>query len=170
MSFLIIHHGTPNLLLPSPRLNTRFLLISPHRRRKQKVRNTSENLDDQLSTELVKELLEKWVLKSASPLVALEYSNGWDPMFDGQNGNGVWPKFFNGFRFNLEEVDSATQYFSESNLLGKNKFLAVNKGVLKDRKNKGKSREITINKRAVLGGGRASAIASNEKWLPKPER
>ncbi|KAM7512880.1 hypothetical protein LguiB_011755 [Lonicera macranthoides] len=150
-----------------------FLLISQHRRRKQKVRNTSENSDDQLSTELVKEFYNR----SASPLVALKYSNGWDPMFDGQNGNGVWPEFFNSFRFNLEEVESATQYFSESNLLGKSKFSAVYKGVLKDRKNKlfllflllifntnlclskrtrtkfgGKSMEITIDKKAVLGG------------------
>ncbi|KAM7525632.1 hypothetical protein LguiA_015534 [Lonicera macranthoides] len=105
-----------------------FLLISRHRRRKQKVGNTSENSDDQLSTEPVKEFYSR----SASPLLALEYSNGWDPMFDGQNGNGVWPEFFNSFRFNLEEVESATQYFTESNLLGKSKFSAVYKGVLKD--------------------------------------
>lgn len=105
-----------------------FLLIFQHRRRKQKVGNTSENSDDRLSTEPVKEFYSR----SASPLVALEYSNGWDPMFDGQNGNGVWPEFFNSFRFNLEEVESATQYFSESNLLGKSKFSTVYKGVLKD--------------------------------------
>ncbi|KAM7531173.1 hypothetical protein LguiB_034583 [Lonicera macranthoides] len=105
-----------------------FLLISRHRRQKQKVGNTSENSDDQLSTEPVKEFYSR----SASPLLALEYSNGWDPMFDGQNGNGVWPEFFNSFRFNLEEVESATQYFTESNLLGKSKFSAVYKGVLKD--------------------------------------
>ncbi|GER38725.1 leucine rich repeat receptor kinase [Striga asiatica] len=34
--------------------------------------------------------------------------------------------------FNLEEVESATQHFSEANLLGKSKFCRVYKGVLKD--------------------------------------
>jgi hypothetical protein len=104
-----------------------FMLVFRHRRRKQRLGgDASENSDDR--TESAKEIRSR----SASPLVALEYSNGWDPIFDGQNGNGVWPEFFNSFRFNLEEVESATQHFSESNLLGKSKFSVVYKGVLRD--------------------------------------
>ncbi|XP_076918252.1 uncharacterized protein LOC143578622 [Bidens hawaiensis] len=35
--------------------------------------------------------------------------------------------------FNVEEIESATSYFSDNNLLGKSKFSAVYKGVLRDR-------------------------------------
>ncbi|XP_047340528.1 probable LRR receptor-like serine/threonine-protein kinase IRK [Impatiens glandulifera] len=40
-----------------------------------------------------------------------------------------------GVKFNLEEVESATQYFSDINLLGKSSFSAVYKGILKNGSN-----------------------------------
>lgn len=49
-----------------------------------------------------------------------------------QIGNDDPDKFLQKFKFNLEEVESATQYFSEANLLGRSKFSAVYRGVLKD--------------------------------------
>ncbi|TYJ42705.1 hypothetical protein E1A91_A03G106000v1 [Gossypium mustelinum] len=42
--------------------------------------------------------------------------------------SGIWQSF----RFNLEEIETATQYFSESNLLGKSNFAATYKGFLRD--------------------------------------
>jgi serine/threonine protein kinase len=65
-------------------------------------------------------------------LVSLEYANGWDPLADSRNFNGDRQDMFQSFRFNLEEVESATQYFSELNLLGKSNFSATYKGVLRD--------------------------------------
>ena len=35
-------------------------------------------------------------------------------------------------RFNLEEIESATQYFAPRNLLGKSVFSAIHKGMLRD--------------------------------------
>jgi hypothetical protein len=35
-------------------------------------------------------------------------------------------------RFNLEEVECATQYFSDVNLLGKSNFAATYKGIMRD--------------------------------------
>ncbi|KAI3503788.1 hypothetical protein L1887_32238 [Cichorium endivia] len=48
-------------------------------------------------------------------------------LFDVQNNS------LSGFSFNLEEIESATRYFSDANVLGKSKFSAVYKGVLRDR-------------------------------------
>ncbi|GFZ06959.1 leucine-rich repeat protein kinase family protein [Actinidia rufa] len=70
--------------------------------------------------------------KPASPLVSLEYSNGWDPFAVSHDGIGASYEFPPGFKFNLEDVESATQYFSDGNLLGKSNFSAVYKGILKD--------------------------------------
>ncbi|WOL04334.1 LRR receptor-like serine/threonine-protein kinase GSO2 [Canna indica] len=69
----------------------------------------------------------------ASPLISLEYSHGWDPLADKRSGVGFSQEVSQSFRFNLEEVDSATQHFSEVNLLGKkNSFVATYKGILRD--------------------------------------
>ncbi|PIN00370.1 Serine/threonine protein kinase [Handroanthus impetiginosus] len=70
--------------------------------------------------------------RSPSPLVSLEYSEGWDPTNAAQDCNGLCHEFLHGSKFNLEEVESATQHFSSVNLLGKSKFSAVYKGILKD--------------------------------------
>lgn len=71
--------------------------------------------------------------KSSSPLISLEYANGWDPLAKGRNGDdGFTQEILERFMFNLEEIESATQYFSEANLLGKSNFSAVYKGILRD--------------------------------------
>ncbi|CAI9772502.1 unnamed protein product [Fraxinus pennsylvanica] len=105
-----------------------FLIVFRYRRRKQKVGNTSDTSDDRLSIDQAKEVYKK----SPSSLVDLEYSNGWDPAITSQDSNGICHEFLNVFKFNLEEVESATQHFSEVNLLGKSKFSSVYRGILKD--------------------------------------
>ncbi|PIA50030.1 hypothetical protein AQUCO_01300633v1 [Aquilegia coerulea] len=88
---------------------TGLLTFSWYRRRKQKIGSAFDTSDGRLSTDQVKEVYRK----SASPLINLEYSNGWDPLADGRSGNGFSQEALHSFRFNLEEVESATQYFSE---------------------------------------------------------
>ncbi|KDP25598.1 hypothetical protein JCGZ_20754 [Jatropha curcas] len=106
-----------------------FLIIFFYRRKKQKIGNTSEPSDGRLSTDQAKELPRG----GASPLVSLvEYSNGWDPFGEGRNGIRISEGCLNNFRFNLEEIESATQCFSEVNLLGKSSFSCVYKGILRD--------------------------------------
>jgi hypothetical protein len=75
-----------------------------YRRRKQKIGSLLEISDSRLSTDQFKMLIEKAV----SPLVNVEYNTGWD-----------LNNLTESHRFNLEEVEFATQYFSEVNLLGK---------------------------------------------------
>ncbi|KAL0329636.1 UNVERIFIED_CONTAM: Cysteine-rich receptor-like protein kinase [Sesamum radiatum] len=105
-----------------------FVGVVRYRRRKQKVGNKSDTSDDRLSIDQVKDVYKR----SPSPLVALEYSNSWNPTNAAQDCNGLCHVFLQGSKFNLEEVESATQHFSEVNLLGKSKFSAVYKGILKD--------------------------------------
>lgn len=106
-----------------------FLFVFQLRRRKQKIGFTADSTsDDRLSTNETKDLTSR----SASPLITLEYSNKWDPMMSYQIGSEDSDNFLHSFNFNLEEIESATQYFSELNLLGKSKFSAVYKGILKD--------------------------------------
>ncbi|KAJ6393825.1 hypothetical protein OIU77_023126 [Salix suchowensis] len=105
-----------------------FLIILRYRRKKQKIGNTSDSSDDRLSTDQAKDLHRA----GASPLASLEYSNGWDPLGDSRNGIEFSVEHLNKFRFNLEEIESATQCFSEVNVLGKSSFSTVYKGVLRD--------------------------------------
>nr|CAD1843604.1 unnamed protein product [Ananas comosus var. bracteatus] len=71
--------------------------------------------------------------RSASSLINLDYSNGWDPLADGKSALGFSEEVSTSFRFNLEEVEFATQYFSEVNLLvKKSNSLAIYKGILRD--------------------------------------
>lgn len=91
-----------------------------YRLQKQKIGNTSECSDGQLSTDHAKELSRS----GTSPLVSLEYANGWD--------SGFFQEHHNKFRFSLEEIESATQCFSEINLLGRSNFSSVYKGILRD--------------------------------------
>ncbi|KAF7820649.1 Protein NSP-INTERACTING KINASE 2 [Senna tora] len=105
-----------------------ILTFVHYRRRKQKLGNSYDVSDSRLSTDQAKGMYRK----NGSPLISLEYSNGWDPLADSRNFNGESQDVFQSFRFNLEEVETATQYFSESNLLGKSNFSATYKGVLRD--------------------------------------
>lgn len=104
-----------------------FLTVLTHRRRKQKIGTALDTSDGRLSIDEVKE----FYTKNASPLVSLEYSNGWDPLSE-RNDNFLSKENLQKFVFNLEEIESATQYFSGVNLLGKSNFSAVYKGILRD--------------------------------------
>lgn len=75
-----------------------------YRRRKQKISSSLEISDSRLSTDQFKET----TTKSSFRFGNLEYNASWD-----------LNNLTDSHRFNLEEVESATQYFSEVNLLGK---------------------------------------------------
>ncbi|XP_021668551.2 LRR receptor-like serine/threonine-protein kinase RGI5 isoform X2 [Hevea brasiliensis] len=107
---------------------TGLLTFTWYRRQKQKIGSAFDTSDSRLSTDQLKEVYRK----SASPLISLEYSNGWDPLAIGQSKNGLSQEFLESFMFNLEEVERATQCFSEVNLLGKSNFSATYKGNLRD--------------------------------------
>lgn len=105
-----------------------ILAFTQYCRRKQKLGTTFDISDNRLSTDQSKGVYRK----NGSPLINLEYSSGWDPLADGRNFTGFVQEEFQSFRFNLEEVETATQYFSEMNLLGKSNFSATYKGILRD--------------------------------------
>ncbi|KAG8094005.1 hypothetical protein GUJ93_ZPchr0012g19225 [Zizania palustris] len=101
--------------------------FSYYRRQKQKIGSSLEVSDSRLSTDHYQQ--KEVSRRSASPLISVEYSNGWDPLSGGVGSSG---EVGDSFRFNLEEVECATQYFSEVNLLGKSGFAATYKGILRD--------------------------------------
>ncbi|CAM8914161.1 hypothetical protein QQ045_033588 [Rhodiola kirilowii] len=104
-----------------------FMFVS-YRRRKQKNGSTLDSSDCRLSTDQVKEVC----LRSASSLISLDYSNGWDPLARRQTENGwVSQESLDDFTLNLEDIEFATQHFSEVNVLGKSNFTAVYKGILR---------------------------------------
>ncbi|KAL2348125.1 hypothetical protein Fmac_002125 [Flemingia macrophylla] len=108
-----------------------LLTFFRYRRLKQRIGNaSSSSCEGKLSPDQPKE----FYTKSTSALVNIEYYSGWDSLSNGQNANagGLSNEYPNKFRFNVDEVESATQYLSEANLLGKSKFSASYKGVLRD--------------------------------------
>ena len=102
-----------------------FMLLW-YRHQKQKFGTTADISDRRLSTDQVKAVCRK----NASSLISLEYSNGWDPLAKGQSGYSQ--EFLESLMFNLEDVERATQCFSELNLLGKSEFSTIYRGVLRD--------------------------------------
>ncbi|KAL8135242.1 hypothetical protein AgCh_010052 [Apium graveolens] len=104
------------------------MAFTMYHRRKQKLSTASDRSDSRLSTDNRKEVYGK----NGSPLISLEYSSGWDPLAEGRRFGGFSHEILQSFRFNLEEVQSSTQYFSKKNLLGKSKFAAAYKGILRD--------------------------------------
>ncbi|KAL0311664.1 UNVERIFIED_CONTAM: Somatic embryogenesis receptor kinase [Sesamum calycinum] len=98
--------------------------FSWYRRQKQKIGSAFDSSDSRLSTDQSREVCRR----SASPLISLEYSNGWDPLAKRQDVNSFSQEVLESHMFNLDEVESATQYFSDMNLLGKGSFLATYKG------------------------------------------
>lgn len=105
-----------------------FLAVSHYLYREQKLTDglaTSDGRNDQLKAKEV-------CRKNGSPLINLEYSSGWDPLAEGRRFGGVSQEIMQSFRFNLEEIESATQYFAPGNLLGKSVFSAIHKGMLRD--------------------------------------
>ncbi|KAJ8767597.1 hypothetical protein K2173_018155 [Erythroxylum novogranatense] len=105
-----------------------FLIVFRYRRGKQKIGNTSDSPESRLSTDQSKD----YCRSGSSPLVAIEYSNGWNPLGDGREGSRLHDQHLSNFRFSLEQIESATQSFSETNLLGKSSFSIVYKGTLID--------------------------------------
>lgn len=102
--------------------------FSWYRRRKQRIGFSLENPEGPTNTDQTKEVCRR----RSSPLISLEYPSGWDPLTKGQNWNEVSQEVLKGFMFNLEDVESATQHFSEVNLLGKGSFSSIYKGILRD--------------------------------------
>ncbi|KAJ0478888.1 putative protein kinase RLK-Pelle-LRR-IV family [Helianthus annuus] len=102
-----------------------------YRRRKQRIGTAFESSDSRISTDQyqVKEVANR---RSASPLISLEYSNGWDPMSNGQTGSGFLQDIPESYVFNVDDVESATRVFSDSYLLGKGSFSATYRGILRD--------------------------------------
>ncbi|KAI9079839.1 hypothetical protein K1719_038085 [Acacia pycnantha] len=88
------------------------------RRHKQKIESTNNASDSHVTR------------KNAAPLISLEYSNGWDPLAKGKNTYSQ--EILESFMFNLEEVECATQCFSEANLLGKSNLSGIYRGILRD--------------------------------------
>ncbi|KAL9231086.1 hypothetical protein vseg_006349 [Gypsophila vaccaria] len=105
-----------------------FLTFIRYRRQKQKVGTTIEASESRISTDRHTDLHSK----SPSPLVSLAYSSGWDPLADGLISGEFSQEALQNFRYNLEDVESATQYFLEANVLGRGNFSTVYKGVLRD--------------------------------------
>lgn len=99
-------------------------MFSWFRRRKQKISSAYETAESRLSTDNSKDVSKKCI----TPLISLDYSKDWDPFAHGSTGS----QNLQSFRYNLEEIESATQYFSEKNLLGRNSYSAAYKGVLRD--------------------------------------
>lgn len=109
---------------------TGSLTFYHYRREKQKIGSMIDVSESRLSNDHSRDICSR----SASPRVSLKYSTGWDLVDDGLYGSRlVMPEqFLQGFKFTLEEVESATRYFSETNLLGRSNFWAVYKGILRD--------------------------------------
>jgi len=104
-------------------------VFSWHRRQKQKVGSSVEHLEGRISLDQSKETCQR----SASSLINVEYSSGWDTSSEGsQHGVRLSSEGSPSVRFNLEEVECATQYFSDVNLLGKSNFAATYKGIMRD--------------------------------------
>ncbi|KAD7480395.1 hypothetical protein E3N88_03531 [Mikania micrantha] len=105
-----------------------FLAVSHYLNRVRKPGNRFDSYNESIDRLKSKEVCRK----NGSPLINLEYPNGWDPLAEGRRFGGVSQEIMRSFRFNLEEIESATQYFAPGNLLGKSVFSAIHKGMLRD--------------------------------------
>lgn len=102
--------------------------FSWYRRNEHKFGSSPNGISRRIITSQVREIYRR----NASPLINLEYSNGWDPLAKDHGGSASSREIFKSFVFNLEDVERATQCFSKSNLLGRNNFSALYKGKLRD--------------------------------------
>ncbi|XP_006659770.3 somatic embryogenesis receptor kinase 1-like [Oryza brachyantha] len=106
-------------------------VFSWRRRQKQKVGSTVESLEGRGSMDKQKEACQR--SNASSSLINVEYSSGWDTSSEGsQQGVRLSPEWSPSVRFNLEEVECATQYFSDVNLLGRSGFAATYRGTMRD--------------------------------------
>ncbi|KAL8049820.1 hypothetical protein ABFX02_06G043800 [Erythranthe guttata] len=110
-----------------------ILTFSIYRRRKQKLGSAAfDASESRLSTDNHVNN-ETYNRKNGSPLVSLEYSNGWDPLSDDRRFLGfVSHEVVKNFRLNLQEVETATQYFADKNILGKSNYSVTYRGNLRD--------------------------------------
>ncbi|GJW08424.1 probable leucine-rich repeat receptor-like protein kinase [Tanacetum coccineum] len=101
---------------------TAFVAIFIHRRRKQKIWSKSETPDHRFSMQ-------------ESSRKSTDFSCPWDPTQNSPKDCGFCIEIESESlqSFNLEEIESATRYFSDANLLGRSKFSSVYKGILRDR-------------------------------------
>ncbi|CAN0889829.1 LRR receptor kinase SERK2 [Linum grandiflorum] len=109
------------------------LLWWHHRRRKQKIGSFTDATSDDdklIITDNQGKEAATIPTSGALSLLSIEYPNGWDPL--GNNGDWVSEELMESWMFNLEDVERATQQFSETNLLGKSGFTATYKGILRD--------------------------------------
>ncbi|XP_019057144.1 PREDICTED: protein NSP-INTERACTING KINASE 2-like [Tarenaya hassleriana] len=105
-----------------------FLTFFRYRRRIQKMGDVTKLSEGRLSSPV----------NGASPLICLAYSKEWDPL--GDSRTGMEPGFSldhrflvnSSFRFSMEDIESATQCFSEANLLSRSNFSSVFKGNHRD--------------------------------------
>ncbi|XP_047322210.1 LRR receptor-like serine/threonine-protein kinase GSO1 [Impatiens glandulifera] len=100
---------------------TVLITFSCYRRKKQKISSVLQPSDPhRLSTN---------DSANISPLINLEYPK-WDPILSKESSSSF------GFTYNVEDVESATQHFSEANLLGSSRTgsssLSRYKGILRD--------------------------------------
>ncbi|GFP95004.1 probable LRR receptor-like serine/threonine-protein kinase at5g45780 [Phtheirospermum japonicum] len=107
-----------------------LLTFTWYRRRKQKIASAFDSNDSRLSTDQAREMINR--RRSSSPLMSLDYSNGWDPLAKRDDGSTFSQEVLDSYMLNLDEVERATQHFSETNLLGKSGFSAICKGTLRD--------------------------------------
>ncbi|KAI3704916.1 hypothetical protein L1987_75145 [Smallanthus sonchifolius] len=105
-----------------------FVAVSHYLNRILKPRNKFDSCNEPVDQFKSKEICRKY----GSPLINLEYPKGWDPLAKGRRFGGVSQEIMRSFRFNLEEIESATQYFAPGNLLGKSVFSVIHKGMLRD--------------------------------------
>ncbi|KAG6390143.1 hypothetical protein SASPL_151625 [Salvia splendens] len=105
-----------------------ILMFALYRRRKQKLGSAFEMSESRLSTDRAKEGYRK---NGSSPLFSLEYSNGWDPLAEDRRFGGM-QEAMQSFRLNLQEVETATQYFADKNLLGRSSYSVTYRGTLRD--------------------------------------
>ncbi|GMH09496.1 hypothetical protein Nepgr_011337 [Nepenthes gracilis] len=98
------------------------------RRQKQKIGSSIETADGRFIIDQANDLY----YKSSSPLGRLAYSVEWDPPADGLSSDDSSQEVLQRFRLHLEDVESATQYFSDANVLGRGNFSTVYRGVLRD--------------------------------------
>uniref|UniRef100_A0A0D9X3W3 Protein kinase domain-containing protein n=1 Tax=Leersia perrieri TaxID=77586 RepID=A0A0D9X3W3_9ORYZ len=107
-------------------------VFSWRRRQKQKIGgSTVESLEGRSSIDQQKENYQR--SNASSSLINVEYSSGWDTSSEGsQQGVRLSPEWSPSVRYNLEEVECATQYFADGSLLGRSAFAATYRGTMRD--------------------------------------
>lgn len=88
---LVVGTGVATVMLPA----AAFLALLRYRRHKQRIGSAADASDFRFSTDHAPDTYSK----SASPMVSLAYSSGWDPLADGLNGDEFSLEALQSFRF-----------------------------------------------------------------------